>query len=225
MKSKKPRADIVLSAEDRAPVLRDIEDEPLTPEERLWVREYVTKGTSVFRRMKWDSARCERFLARPNVKADVQNWTDLFQHGDAILAKQLGGMLDEALLIIRRALRGMTPDANGKTPDAKNLPDPSQVDLAWKILASCGVDRSLFKTANSTGVLADEAPGVGGPDAERKYDIDKTLTKEKARAALSFISTLIAAASNDKKDAESALDETKQRQRTVEEQRRRAGLE
>lgn len=229
MKSKKPPREIVATP---PPVLREMDDEPLTAEERLWVREYVVKGETLFRRLRWNRIRREQFLARPNVQADIANWTDMFQHGDAILAKQafsatlqLGGMLDEALLVIRRALRGMTPDADGKVPDISKLPDPAQVDLAWKILNACGVDRSLFKVANGTGVLADDAPGTGVQQGGREYDVDKTLTKEKARSALQFIAGLISVATADKDKIGAARLETKERQRVVAEQRREAGFD
>lgn len=171
-------------------------DDPLTTAEVALVREYVMKGPPALAVKRWDASQQAAFLSRQSVILEIRRYDQLIEHGETVVARQafvarlqLGDMLPLALEVIRRHLRGLLPDADGRTQSAKDLPDADQVATAWQILDKCGVNSQLAKQLSITNVLnVDLSPQR---DSTESYDMFKVLSREKARNALEAITAKI----------------------------------
>lgn len=172
----------------------------LTALDRSLIRAFSVKGGSAFDEVGWGPSKVADFFARPAVQREVQRIAYLIENGEAILGRQmflarveLGETVPECLTIVRRALRGQLPDANGKVLSAESLPDPAQVDLAMQLLQTCGIDKGMLKQLTATNILDVELTQKRSTKDDGQYQMAQVLQRERSRDALEKLTAIIRA--------------------------------
>lgn len=179
-----------VSDEDSAP--------SLTPQDRALIRAFTVKGGSAFDEIGWGPAKVADFFARPPVQREIQRLAYLIENGEAVLGRQmflarveLGETVPECLTIVRRALRGQLPDAQGRVLPVSSLPDPAQVDLAMQLLQTCGIDKGMLKQLTATNVLDVELTQKRSTKDDGQYQMAQVLQRERSRDALEKLTSII----------------------------------
>lgn len=170
----------------------------LSPQDKYLIRNFTIKGMSAFDEVGWKPSQVADFIARPPVQKEIQRLAYLIENGEAILGRQmflarveLGETVPECLTLIRRALRGNLPDANGNRLDPKLLPDPSQVELAMSLLQTCGIDKGMLKQLAATNVLQVELSEKRTTKDDGRYQMSQVLQRERSRDALEKLAALL----------------------------------
>lgn len=170
----------------------------LSSQDKYLIRNFTIKGMSAFDEVGWKPSQVADFIARPAVQKEIQRLAYLIENGEAILGRQmflarveLGETVPECLTLIRRALRGSLPDANGNKLDPKLLPDPSQVELAMQLLQTCGIDKGMLKQLAATNVLQVELSERRTTKDDGRYQMAQVLQRERSRDALEKLAALL----------------------------------
>lgn len=199
----------------------DGDEDKLTARDAAIVREYVIKGRVIFMQLKWDAQREIDFLSRPSVRAEIKKYETLVDYGEAVMAKQsflasveLGNMAAEAVNIIKRHLRGLLPDAQGRKQKPEELPDSEQVETAWRILDTLGVGKHMSKQLATAGLTLDlDNPAAAQLDDRERYSMESVLRREKVRNVLAQIANMSASAEDEERKLLEVRTATKERKK------------
>lgn len=167
-------------------------DPSLTTSEKHTVELLVLKGISALHDLDWPEEQIQTFLARPNVRREIDRVQQLLEDGPAILAKQTlmakiraNTLANKALVILQKALDG------GVRADGTPLPLSQQVSemqlsAARDVLDRAGVHGNIEKQIdiNLIGIRADLGTKRLESSDKEKYDIDQVMSRESVRNAL-----------------------------------------
>lgn len=192
----------------------------LTPSDRSLIRNFTVKGSSAFDEAGYSQSQIADFFARPEVSREMQRLAYLVENGEAILGRQqflarveIGETIPDCLTIVRRALRGQLPDANGNVLPVASLPDPSQVSLAMELLAMCGIDKTMLKQLAATNILDVELTEKRSTKDDGRYQMAQILQRERSRDALEQLTAILQV-------TDVHLDELKEKRKLAKERRK-----
>lgn len=195
--SKDRARELIDGAASVIPVESSPNDTPLSPQERNICEQLVIKGYHYFSEIGWPRSEEMRFLARPNVRDEIDRLSNIMSEGEELLSRQtflarvkLGQFIPGALTIVQRVLRGTLPDENGRSPNPETLPTAEQYAAAMDVLNMCGISsggKGNVTTNNTLNIAVFDRRATSTDESFAPDDPNSVLSRESVRNVIDRI--------------------------------------